>query len=206
MSLSRIVELPKRCFVAIPISSLWRTKVAELLESLSKLDTCRGVRWSRAEKLHITLCFLGDTKASQIPSLSGALHEVCRQHQAFRISAKGLGVFPGIRSPKVLWISILSQCEALDDLARSVKGVCLRYSESLDNRPFRAHLTIGRARGLVAADDLKAMEEETRPFVLSDDLVDSVSLVGSELGPRGSRYTLLQRFALSANGESSAIR
>jgi 2'-5' RNA ligase len=206
MSHSRILEMPVRCFAAIPIPSLWRTKTVELLEKLSRLDSRRNLYWSKVDKLHITLCFLGTVEASRIPSLSGELREVCRCHRAFRISAKGVGVFPEIGCPKVLWVSIWNQCDTLDDLARSVNRVCLTYAESQDPRPFRAHMTIGRVRGQIAADGVKAFEEEGGFFALADDLVESISLVRSELSPEGSRYTLLERFPLKTKGKASPIR
>jgi len=124
----------------------------------------------------------------------------------FRISAKGVGVFPEVGSPKVLWVSILNQYDALDDLARSVNRVCLQYAESQDPSPFRAHMTIGRVRGQMAADGLKAFGEEAGSFALPDDLVETISLVRSELSPEGSQYTLLERFPLRAKGKASPIR
>ena len=203
---SEFLEMPVRCFAAIPISLLWRTKTFELLKRLSSLDASRNLCWSEVDKLHITLCFLGTVEASRIPSLSSELREVCRCHPAFRIAAKGVGVFPEIGVPKVLWISILNQCNGLCDLAQSVNRVCGQYTESQDPRPFRAHMTIGRVRGQMAADGLKAFEVEAGSFALSGELVGSISLVRSELSPEGSRYTLLQRFPLRTEGKALAIR
>jgi 2'-5' RNA ligase len=67
-------------------------------------------------------------------------------------------------------------------------------------------MTIGRVRGQIAADGVKAFEEEGGFFALADDLVESISLVRSELSPEGSRYTLLERFPLKTKGKASPIR
>jgi RNA 2',3'-cyclic 3'-phosphodiesterase len=206
MKHSRDLEESVRCFAAITISAAWRMKTSKLVERLSRTDSGRSVRWSRADKLHVTLCFLGNVEASQIPSLSDELRGACRCHLAFSIAANGVGLFPEIGSPKVLWVSISNQCNALSDLARSVNRVCRQFSESPDPKPFRAHMTIGRVRGQIARDRLKAIEEEAGRFALPDDLVESISLVRSELSPKGSRYTVLERFPFGTKRKGSAIR
>ena len=73
----------------------------------------RGVRWTRIEKLHITLHFLGDTKATLIPKLRDGLSQV--KAECFKLTLNDFGFFPGYAKPRVFWLGF-NECSALHHL------------------------------------------------------------------------------------------
>jgi 2'-5' RNA ligase len=131
----------------------------------------------------------------------------------FKAELSGVGAFPSIRQPEVIWLGIETGREALADLAAATETACAALGWAREEKPFRAHLTLGRSRarhsgprpgGSAArppapsayrADLIRGLEAEgdtTLGFLSIERLV----LVQSQLQPGGPVYTLLESFPL----------
>ena len=182
-----------RAFIAVEVSSRIVTEVAAAIVQLRA--QIPGVRWVAPDKIHLTLKFLGSIDDSQINRIGGALSARMRLFQPFPISAKGLGVFPGPRRPRVLWVGLSGA--QLIPLASGVESALESLSFAPESRPFTPHLTIGRWREKSPAPVFLTTElAPWRAHHFGESIVTSVQLMQSVLRPEGAEYRQLLRVPL----------
>ena len=182
-----------RCFVAVSLGEPARTAVIEYLERM--WATTAGVAWTRPDNLHLTLQFLGSIEASCLPSLRERLQGALAPVASFEMQVGGIGAFPSVSRPQVLWVGLTSP--EIGPLAAAVQRACAAEGFPPEQRKFRPHLTLGRVRtrGRRDAPDLEllardgALEFGTAP-------VERVTLYRSELRPTGARHSVLAIFPL----------
>lgn len=138
--------------------------------------------------LHVTLKFLGQVDEARIPGIGAALAAVARRTPAFDLDVRGLGAFPTPTRARVLWVG-LTPASPLAALAADIDARLAALGVERDSRPFAAHVTLGRVResrrNPALADAL------ARPADCGRLTVTRVSLMRSQLHPRGARYTEL---------------
>ncbi len=184
-----------RVFVGVPVGAA----VAERISAVRNEFGGEAVRWVPAENLHLTLKFLGDVEEAQVVSIRSALREALAGTAGFGVTARGLGVFPDARRPRVLWMGLaapeLAQAAGQVDRALEPLGV-----ERAATR-FRPHATIGRWRrpeppGVSLREELTRWRD--REF--GEFRMDAVTLFRSTLRPAGATYSPLEVFRLEAAG------
>lgn len=145
-------DLP-RLFVAVPLGEEARASVARLAEQVQANAEAAAraqrspVRWVRMDGLHVTLRFLGPTPAARIAELGAIVDHAAALVAPFRVSIRGSGAFPSARRPRTLWLGIDDGSAQLADLARRFDEGLAKAGWPVDDRPFRAHLTLARADG-----------------------------------------------------------
>ena len=185
-----------RCFVAIDVSDDVRQALARLLAGIRTAAPRADVRWVEVEKVHVTLKFLGAVADERVPAVSDALADTVRDFDEIQLAAGGLGGFPTLRRPRVLWAGITSGVPELAALAAAVDGATARLGFPPEDRPFRAHLTLGRVRSPRGADALaKAIAAAGAP-VLGEWVASEVVVYESRLRPTGALYLPVSRHAL----------
>jgi 2'-5' RNA ligase len=158
----------------------------------------------REPNLHVTLRFLGDRPVPLVDELSVRLADAVRSLPAFDVALCGLGAFPSLRKPRVLWIGVEANV-ALAALYQKVDDACASLGVTREARAFHPHVTVGRVRvgALVSIDRLEqavtALSTSRWSFP-----VNTVDLMSSELGRGGSQYACLSAVPLAprAPGES----
>ena len=151
------------------------------------------VRWVPPQNMHLTLKFLGDVSPSSVEFLVQMLRNETANIHCFDIHLAGLGAFPSPRRPRVLYIGIQAPA-LLDTLQRGIESASRRLGYEEEERPFSAHLTLGRVRQNVNAveqQQIRRAIEGIQVDLLGTARVDSVHLYKSELNPGGSVYTRL---------------
>ena len=92
-----------RCFLAFDIeNSTILRKIVEIQKHLS--DTGSIIKFVKPENIHITMKFLSNISPKLIEKTSTELQKI--EFNSFRAVLKGLGVFPRISHPRVIWIGI----------------------------------------------------------------------------------------------------
>jgi 2'-5' RNA ligase len=183
-----------RAFVAIKLAP----QIIEQIDAaIAKLRTSMaGVHWIDTDNVHLTLKFLGNIEASQVEPIERALAARLKVFSRFTINAKGLGVFPGVRRPRVLWVGI--DQPRLAELALSVEAALVPLGFAPEQRGFQPHLTIGRFRQFESsAKQLSGQLErwKNQPFGSCD--VREVTLFQSLLKPDGALHNPLRTIALA---------
>lgn len=185
-----------RAFVAVPLPDTVRDA---LHEQQQQLRHDLHVSWARPQAIHLTLHFLGDVGPDQARSIGESLRAACASHAPFEMQTRGLGVFPHLGRPRVLWAG-LEQAEPLIDLQQAIIVPIERCGVRIQRRSFKPHLTLARIRSLLPRQSLSLlrhiMGDASREFGTFP--VEEVRLYRSELHPAGARYTVLASAKLRA--------
>jgi 2'-5' RNA ligase len=179
-----------RLFIAIEIPENIRTGFASLLKEFRAIAP--QAKWVRAENLHVTLKFLGETEPAKLSALQNLLSAV-RSDQSVNLEFRGLGFFPNEKRPRVFWAGMEASAN-LKSLAAEVDQAAHRLGFPLEERPFTPHLTLARfplpgfPRKLLQA----IQEKSAQSFgSLSTGVFH---LIESKLKPTGAEYTTVQTF------------
>jgi RNA 2',3'-cyclic 3'-phosphodiesterase len=193
-----------RIFIGIDIDDEIRTKIARVLEGVRGFAP--DARWVRPESLHITLKFIGEQKPEQVDAISERLRRV--EGRAMDIRLGGHGFFPTAKSPRVFWIGIQAGPE-LAELATNIDAGVAELGIPREDRPFSPHLTLARGGGGSGSPKRRKCDGPNSTFAVLDKRLAAMGeldfgrmmarefiLYQSQLSPKGSKYTKLQRFPL----------
>lgn len=190
-----------RCFVAILLDEDLRAAVAAEVDRLRPLS--RAVAWVPAENLHLTLRFLGNQDEARISEAIAAMEEALGGLAPFTLGLAGVGGFPDLGRPRVLWVGASDGAAAARAVQGAVEGALERRGFGREPRAWHPHVTIGRVfdqrrwRRDAGPDLLAAVAAaHGRPF--GAFAVASVALMRSDLSPSGARYRELARVRLAA--------
>ncbi len=154
-----------------------------------------GIRWVKAANLHLTLRFLGDIPQQSVPGLAESLKENLSGFSAFDLVLAGMGGFPNLKRPRVIWIGTRVGTDRLIDLAGKVEKGCIGSGFDKSDKKFSSHLTIGRVKFPKGLEPLLEKIEKSE-FELSKFAVNEISVVKSDLSPSGPKYTKLETVSL----------
>ena len=173
-----------RAFIAVELPEEIKKGIDKETSSLRRTDA--DIKWVRPALLHITLKFLGDTPQDKIPLISDALKTI--DVKAFDADVFGAGAFPNSKTPRIYWIGITGG-DLFEPMRRDIEKSMSILGFEAEDKQFRPHITIGRARS-----QRGAQEAVKRLFDLKDKLfgkidVNRVSLMKSELKKTGPEYT-----------------
>jgi 2'-5' RNA ligase len=176
-----------RCFVGVPIGQPLDRDLRRALGDLQAAASADAdeLRWIDPHEWHLTLAFMGPTAESRIPSLIEALADVASNHAPFAIPTGGVGAFPSRREVRILWYGLADRSRRLAELAIAVRIAVDCETAS----PFRAHLTLARARGdrgvTLPAPTWKV------PMPAGSLAVEELVLYRSHLGAGPAQYEVL---------------
>ena len=162
----------------------------------------RSVKWVSAEKIHLTLCFLGSVDLERVDALAQELKRALSVHERLSLNISGLGVFPNLKRPRVLWAGATGEVEKLLDIQRSVLSACAPFMESADDKAFSAHVTLARLKdpGRETTGAVQRIVDSALDRSFGEWPIDEVLLVRSELGGKGSTYSTLASYSLAKSG------
>lgn len=179
-----------RLFVALELPHTIKIALAGYVAPLQQLS--RGVRWVKAENVHLTLKFLGDTPTAKLSAIQNTLATVCNNFASLALEIAGAGVFPNARRPQVLWVGLNDASGQLGKLAQEIDAHLHQLGFPRETRPFSPHVTIGRVRDTRVDAVTKEMLEH--PFPPHEMICTDCTLMRSELQRDGSIYTPVQKF------------
>ncbi|HEX2230212.1 MAG TPA: RNA 2',3'-cyclic phosphodiesterase [Candidatus Binatia bacterium] len=184
-----------RAFIAIEIDPAVLSRIGEAT------DVLRGkipdIRWTLAANWHLTLKFLGGIEEKQVDLIGQALKRELSLFRRFTINAKGVGVFPDPRRPRVLWVGV--EGKPLEGLAESVEIALAPLGFEKEKRVFTPHLTIGRWRESKRKNrELENAMEDWKAYDFGRSKVEEVTLFQSILKPAGAEYRPLRSVRLNA--------
>jgi len=178
-----------RAFVAFELPGRIIDRTNELQRAL--MDQGLKMRWVKPQNLHLTLRFLGDIPEADVPRIGLAIKAAVEDESALELTIQGMGVFPGIKRPRVLWVGLGGQIERLRQLHRRLEDQLAQVGYTRDKRGFKAHLTIARAKSPVAPDLLLRAINDAGEFTPLSFSARKMVLFKSDLRPQGAVYTRL---------------
>ena len=157
-----------RLFVAINLSESMKDALIHVQNELYD----HGVRgnFTPEENLHLTLAFIGEypDDAAVLSALSGVVFS------PFELRLEGLGCFGD------LWWAGIKDSEPLTAVVRRIRRALSEYKIPFDRKRFSPHITlIRRANGQMPGIEIQKAAM----------IVDSISLMRSDLGRNGMIYT-----------------
>lgn len=186
-----------RVFCAVALPPEVRALAAAHMEALREAAPEVRASWDRAEKLHITVKFLGEIEETRVCPLSHAASRAADEAAPFELAIEGAGAFPKHGAPRVLWLGVTDASGGLAHLQRALEDACAEEGFARETRAFHPHLTIARLRTPHGTRPLVALHRE-RGFEAAAFPVSELLVIRSELGPKGSRYTEISRHSLQS--------
>jgi len=147
------------------------------------------VAWVGLDSFHLTLKFLGPVDTDRVPAVTEALMNVAGACPSFHLGIRGLGAFPSPARPRVVWAGIDAGAAPAAALAARVDEGLEALGFKREARAFSPHVTLGRVRQPHAQPRLAEALVSTMSYGRVE--VASISLMRSDLSPRGARYTEL---------------
>jgi 2'-5' RNA ligase len=190
-----------RAFIAIDLPETVRLFLAEVQEALKSYGL--SIKWVRPQNIHLTLKFLGDTDTALTARIVAAMTSAAEDCPGASLAAKDIGVFPDLKRPRVIWAGVNGQLEVLEDLQRALDDHLVDLGLPRDRRTFSAHLTLGRVKGKIVSDRMKAAIDGSKEFESEPFEADRIVLFKSELRPAGAVYTQVHQVLFSGRRATS---
>jgi len=187
-----------RLFIAIDLPA----EVKALLQRLQAELRPRapGIRWAEVQGTHLTLFFMGATPDERLEPVLRAMRDVAAVARPFELKTTTLGAFPKPSQPRVVWLGVEGEREALAALQAEVVDALVSLGWKREERPFAPHLTLGRAKRDATAAELGAVAGALRAIGEPPAVrfaVREIVLMRSERMPAGARYTVVAQAALA---------
>ena len=192
-----MMEATVRAFVAIKLPEAIVDHAGALQDALKdrglKLDK---LKWVKPRNLHLTLNFLGEIPESDVSAVGSAMGNAAGNHTPLDLAIQGMGVFPGIKRPRVLWIGFGGEVERLRQLQARLEDEFELLGYDREKRGFKAHLTLARIKGAIAPDRMLGAIEAVGHFSPRSFIARELILYKSDLRPTGAVYTPLEKIEL----------
>jgi len=170
-----------RVFVSIEISNY------EVINSIKKFQKIIEIdaKPTELKNLHFTLQFLGEVSEQIIDKIIQSLNTI--EFSKFDISLKGIGAFPKLKSPKIIWIGTDEKSgKMMTELSKKVEKALEPLGFSSE-KPFKPHITVFRIKKKIG-DITKEMENHKNvSFGIQE--ITSIKLKKSELTLNGPVYS-----------------
>ncbi|HKQ39448.1 MAG TPA: RNA 2',3'-cyclic phosphodiesterase [Verrucomicrobiae bacterium] len=172
-----------RAFISVPVAAKVVLNIVDCQKELAR-GAGETVRWTPEEQIHLTLQFLGNIAAAEVQQLQTRLAPLAR---VLRLRAQGIGAFPSIRRPRVIWVGLAGQIDELKQLQAAVD----KATGHSEERDFHPHLTIGRVR---EGRQPKLAFDPWKDQHFGEWEVRELLLMQSKLSPKGAAHSVLARF------------
>ncbi len=186
----------KRLFVGARVSVATANALAGAAETLARRarDAGADIRWIPPVNYHVTLRFLGWTRAEAIGAVRDALDGAVAGIAPLSFRTARLGAFATLDRASVVWAGV-EVPGPLTELAKQVEAACARLGYAPERRAFHPHVTIGRLR------EARAVREVVLPLseqMFGETALDSITLFESETKSSGSIYRELYKISLKS--------
>jgi 2'-5' RNA ligase len=153
----------------------------------------RGIGWVKPDGIHLTLKFLGEVEQGRVPAIVNALRAVAVAHPVPRLVVHGVGAFPSLARPRVVWAGV-EATPRLELLQHDVEAACAALGFEVEGRAFRPHVTLGRVRPGADVAALHALASAAPACTVTADVeVPTLDLMHSTLMPGGARHDAAAR-------------
>lgn len=184
----RVKKIGVRCFIAVDFDDL------ELLDALGRFQTIlvgsgADLKCVERENIHLTLRFLGDVREGLVEELKGIVSQV--KFSPFSAELRGVGVFPNLRRPRVVWTGITRGADELKGFFQRLEPEIVGLGFKPERRGFSPHITLARVRSGRNRDRLAEVVTSHAEERFGEFTISHLKLKRSVLTPRGPIYSTL---------------
>jgi 2'-5' RNA ligase len=174
-----------RAFIAIEIPEYIKDNIVEIQDKLKKAFA--DITWVKKENMHITLRFFGEIQEKSVEDIKKFIRDTAKKNPKFNITLNNVGAFPSWNYPRVLWIGIKDPDKIIKLATELEDDIVKGGFAPLQDKPFQAHLTIGRIKGPVNKESLKNI---SLSISFSSTMeVNKIIFFQSRLTPHGHIHT-----------------
>jgi len=150
------------------------------------------IKSTERENLHITLKFLGDISLETSEKIIALLDQV--KFTGFDLTFNGIGCFPNIYRPRIVWIGTEAGTEAVKNIYSQIENQLSKFG--FKKEKFTSHITISRVKFFDNGDSNKFVKliESFKNKDFGTMNVSSFQLKKSTLTPKGPIYETLKDF------------
>jgi len=181
-----------RTFIAVRVPET--SELVRISQQLSRL--LAPLKVIPTEQWHITLLFLGETSEELVPRLKSILTDIASSERVHTVNIQGLGVFPNLSRPTVIWAGF-RDATAIMRIATRLGEHCETLGFTRESRPFQPHLTLARPK-FRPTERLTDFIGDNSELDLGAAEVSSLQLYRSDLATTGPKYTVLASALLSS--------
>ena len=178
-----------RSFIAFDIEN---EQVLSRLSAAQELlvETGADLKPVEPQNIHVTIRFLGDISPGMVDKIYETMKNV--KFSPFTIQLRGLGVFPSINYPRVVWAGMTEGVEQLRNIFTQLEPQIRALGFAADAHGFSPHLTIARVRSGINKQRLAELVMKKGDFEFGIIKADCLRLKRSQLSPKGPTYTTLR--------------
>ena len=177
-----------RAFLSIDIDD--DALLSRIVHIQQKLDLqAAKMKLVERDNIHFTLRFFGDTPVSKLELMHTELSKV--QFAPFTIEIAGVGAFPSIRRPRVVWVGLAQNAKLMIDLKREIDDYLGNLGYPPEKKRFHAHATFARVRAVRNRDRMIANLESVANESVGIMTVSDFRMTKSTLTSSGPIYETL---------------
>ncbi|AZR72575.1 2'-5' RNA ligase [Anoxybacter fermentans] len=183
-----------RTFIAVEFSEELKKEIIQIQQRLKR--DLRNLKWVPYSNFHLTLKFLGDVESKRIPEMAEGLALAIEGIKTFSVGFAGLGGFPEILKPRVIWLGVDRGKKELIQLQEAVEKELTFQGFAPEKKPYSPHLTLARSRRDTNLRVVGELLSQIKVQPTRTDLIQSIRIMKSDLRPQGPIYTCLKEIPL----------
>jgi len=180
-----------RSFIAFDMDN---EQVFARLAAAQKLlrETGADLKFVEPQNIHVTMRFLGDISPGMVDKIHQAMTNV--RFTPFSIQLRGLGVFPSLNYPRVVWAGMTEGADQLKGIFTQLEPQVRELGFEADSYGFSPHLTIARVRSGANKQHLADLVTKKSDYEFGVIKADCLRLKRSVLSPKGPTYSTLREY------------
>ncbi len=182
-----------RLFLAINLNSGTLNKLSKTTEELK--SDFREARWCKKDAMHLTIKFFGVIPLLSVVEIGKAVRSVIASTSPIRFEVKGVGGFPSLENPRILWAGITEGKEEIVKLAQDISDALEEYDFIPERKKFVPHITLARfKRGSKNNNGITSLSPhlEQKSFGVTE--ANELLLYSSDLIETGPFYSVVDRW------------
>lgn len=151
------------------------------------------MKWVRPSQIHLTLHFFGSVESKVLGQISERVLPIVRETKPLSFFLSGIGAFPDLRRPRVIWLGMGGEVKTLQSLQASLERALKKEGFECEKRAFKPHLTLGRVEEGIDLPNFQAF-----PFGPTQTKeIEEIILFQSHLTPAGATYEAIATYPFS---------
>ncbi|MCX7847945.1 MAG: RNA 2',3'-cyclic phosphodiesterase [bacterium] len=185
-----------RLFLALDVDQPVRKRLIQAMQFLR--EAVPRARWCREDALHLTLWFFGTLPLASVSIIGAAVAPVAAETTAFAYTLRGIGGFPSLERPRVLWAGVGDGAQEVKQLAAVVQSALQAQGFCSNEREFVPHVTLARIneRRQVGVPTLQRVLPDFATRDFGNTAADRLVLYASELRSDGPVYSVVDSWEL----------
>ncbi|MDD5614291.1 MAG: RNA 2',3'-cyclic phosphodiesterase [Candidatus Omnitrophica bacterium] len=183
-----------RTFIAVEIIKNTRDLIARIQNDLAKSNS--DIKFVEPDNIHITIAFLGNLEIKRVPFVKNTLQDLLKDRAGFCLQPHGLGCFPNIKNPRIIWVGIEKGGENLANIHEDIVSILAKDGIEIDAKTYHPHITIARIKSLENQYILKSLIAKSPEFQFEQIPVNRIQLLESRMTDQGPIYKSLASWEL----------